>query len=91
MKLIAEFVCDNKYVVKEKSYGERMCLVEFTPDLMERANKLGVDSDYIASHIAREIEGILFNAEFHPTARDTCGCWDSNDGKSHLICAKHAD
>ena len=66
MKLVAEFVCYNKYIIREKSYGERMCLVEFTPEFMERANKLGADSDYIASQIAREIEKILFVAEYHP-------------------------
>jgi len=31
------------------------------------------------------------NEWLHSPIRESCGCWDSQDGKSHLICNKHAD
>lgn len=41
--------------------------------------------------IYAEGDGAELQSKKRPnTQQDSCGCWDSQDGKSHLICNKHA-
>lgn len=68
MKIIAEYVVDGTYIIKEKSYGERFCRIELTSEMIERLSKYGIDGEYVARKLADQIEQIFYNAQYRPTA-----------------------
>ena len=66
MKLVAELVTDDTFIIKEPHYDIRLCSLSFTNDMVERLANYGLDTQKMASRIAEKIEYEFYNAEYRP-------------------------
>jgi hypothetical protein len=66
MKLVAEFIADDIFTIKEPNYGISLCRLSFTNDMVERLSEYGLDTQKIADKIANIIEFEFYNEKYRP-------------------------
>lgn len=75
MKVVAEFVGDERYVIKEPSYDIHLCTITFTDEMVKRLRHYGCDdTQLMADEIAGKVEQVFYNLKYRPTATSLCVC-----------------